>query len=404
MMDFDPESVAMDSISSAERQEACPGSAVIMDHVLRSGVAAETGTEIHTYLAEVIEKRTDQKRALKVIQDPKVRSRCKKIDLSKVVGNIISNLRMEVSYAIDIDADIPRELGRHLGRKYPETSPNEVKGTDDLEGINSDGLPEVADVKSGMEVTEAPRNLQLGFFAAVKMLETGSDEVDGRIIYITKDGDVRNDAHRFNATEMFGVLERLRGIRNGLIAAYQKYHNTGHIAVSPGKWCRFCPAADACPSRALAIRNMSGTMDDIRNRWSLMGEAEKAAAYLKLEEIERLVKGMKDIMRETIAATGLDFDDGRKIRVIEFDVMRLRNEAAAKLLLDKGVTPEEMVSLIRTMDRDDVLELLRKRGATDDEITSVTSIARRQRVQKIGFDRGLTSDETEEEDEETEAA
>jgi hypothetical protein len=236
------------SISSTKRVAACQGSEVLQIRVNETGESAERGNTIHGFICDVADRGVAVKDALKKVHTDHHRV-CKKLDVQAVVGDLTTNRRAEVAYALDLESEMVRELGQYLGRAYPTTSPLEAKGTLDWTGQKADGLWKVKDVKTGLYVGPPGDDWQLRFFSACIMYTYVVSRVEGEICYVKDDGSVECDSHVFTAKEMLSVVPDLTMIRRSLIDAHAAFAANGRVEVSPGDHCRYCPSFDVCPAQ-----------------------------------------------------------------------------------------------------------------------------------------------------------
>src|SRR5882672_7816268 len=90
----------LESISSTKRVEICNASAVLPYRVHESGEAADRGTEIHEYVANVVDGGMSRDDALKKVS-PQWHHTCAGIDVPRLMSNLVAP-RFEVAYALDL--------------------------------------------------------------------------------------------------------------------------------------------------------------------------------------------------------------------------------------------------------------------------------------------------------------
>src|SRR5690348_7751770 len=135
--------------SSLERAAACPASCAIPVRVRSSSDAAERGSAIHGFIEDVISKHETREAALAKVP-VEWRGTCAALDWDAITGDLEpATTFAESAYALDYVTGRARFLGRSLNRKYPPTSDEEITGTSDVDGDHFDGVPVVADVKTG---------------------------------------------------------------------------------------------------------------------------------------------------------------------------------------------------------------------------------------------------------------
>lgn len=339
-------SIHLPTVSSIKRVSECPGSEVLLLRVNESGDAAVRGNTIHEYICDVEDHGLDPKVALKKV-DPEYHRECKRLDTSKVVGDLVSNRRAEVAYALDLESEMVRELGQYLGRAYPSSSPMECIGSLDWVGQIADGTWVVKDVKSGNSVGPPKDNWQLRFFAACLMYVHCVSQVRGDICYV-RDGEVITDSHMFTAGELLHVVPDLIAVRNKLVNAHSRFALTGKVEVFPGQsadgdHCRYCPSFDICPAQyALPAALVRDLYDVAALPPDSMDIHAMAKAWTVVRDIKPALKRVAADINRVVFAQGLDLPDGRTVRAVEFTKTSVSNQKLFALARAYGASEEEL--------------------------------------------------------------
>ena len=196
--------------------------------------------------------------------------------------------RAEVKLAYDIATGVGRELGQGTDRDYSDASPFEICGTADAVGMGP-GKIVVVDFKSfDPNVTRPQQNAQLHIAALALSRAHGIDDVEVAIHHEVRPFEVAAldvfnlDAFALEVRAIFENAAKARAmVRDGL-----------PLAVNPGKWCRWCPAFDACPKqRELTAMVQSNAAEaQVELLLPLRDDDNFAIAYELRERLSMLLK------------------------------------------------------------------------------------------------------------------
>lgn len=329
------------SASGAERAALCPASTAL-PATASSSYYADRGTGIHAFVRAVLAG-VPRTAALGRV-DPRWRTTCEGIDFARMGGDL-REVRAEVAYAYDALARSTRFLGVNLSRAYGQMHSWEVPCTLDVEGTRFDGLPIVADTKTGRDVATAKQNWQLRVQAIARATFLGADEIEARIWYVRDDGYVRPDCGhftRFDLEEIGDELEEACARANEARAAAA----TGkRLRVVQGEHCRYCPAFASCPANVQLARTMLPELADVAEQIAAMTPQQAGAVYLKLQKVGTLYDAIKDGLKAYASEMPLDLGDGRRVEVGTRNVERFQADAALALLRSKGATDAEIAAL-----------------------------------------------------------
>lgn len=163
--------------------------------------------------------------------------------------------RAEVRYVYDVSTDTARFVGIGSGREYGDLRPFEIPGTVDVEGRGS-GMLVVLDRKGYEEQTPAERHPQVRFLALAAARVQSAER-----IFVA----IRPEIGPMDVAEVDPVFDLdliAHDVKQRVIraAAVRTEARAGRVvAFNIGRWCRWCPAFDACPKqselKALVIRD-----------------------------------------------------------------------------------------------------------------------------------------------------
>jgi hypothetical protein len=231
-----------------------------------------------------------------------------------------SDYRQEVAYAYDVESGKARRVGYGLNRRYGALSPTEIPCTLDEVGI-FDGVIEVHDYKlDGFCPTAPPtaENPQLLFGALGVALTRGVYSVRLSAIHIRQDGTHWRDPAEVDALDLDAFELRLRRIWQRTQEAREVIASGRTPDVSRGPWCRYCPAAQACPAVTSLIRAVAAdpvaTADQLL---SMLTPETASAAYTRLKEIEAVLKPVKSALWAYASEQAIALPDGRRYGSVE---------------------------------------------------------------------------------------
>ncbi len=248
----------------------------------------------------------------------------------------------ETVFAVDVVTGTARALGHIKGRAYPKLGPNEISGTADLATRRA----EVLDWKAGNidYVEPAAESHQLGFHAFAISRVHSVDSVRVAIAHVDLDrAQITYDWHEHDAMALDAIGEDLRAIHGGVIAARESVRNGVVPAVNPGPYCKWCPAAKACPAMAadaaaLATVAESTWMARVRTDLAEPGGVEKW--HRRLPIMESIIDAIKSEVRSIVIAGPVEFADGSTLSI----ETRTRKSIDAKVIaaeLANAVGPDE---------------------------------------------------------------
>lgn len=339
----------MDTTASGlERTLECPGSEVLSKVCTRSDYA-DRGNDLHGFVRKVSRGVPIADAIVHVAE--RWRTTAMAIDFRKLTMGL-SQIRSERAFAIDTETQIVRFLGEDIGRRYPERTRAEFAGTEDIGAVRYDKMPVTIDIKTGWDTVSSPdENPQVKFFAVRAHLETGANQVDGRIAYIRESGSVHFDAHVFSRMEMEDFLDDLSELVPRLEAARAQFEATGTVTVSTGKWCKYCPAATACPAKVGLARYLAGAeLAEISAMLTALTPEQRGVAWEKAAEIASILKVVQDGLKDVVKQSGAFLTRGgrKQVKEITFPQARFVQERAIELLHKLGAPREEIDSCYST--------------------------------------------------------
>jgi len=329
------------SASGLERALACESS-VVLPQVNTSTEPAARGTSIHAFVRRVLAGVSKEKALAHV--EVEHRPTCELIDFRKL-GSDLTDVRAEVAYAYDARTRAVRVVGVNIGRNYGPMGPSEIAGTNDFEGTRFDGVPVVADVKTGMPVTACAENPQMKFHALVRMIATGAQEVEARILYVREGGDVYADCYTFDLFELESFGDELAELLGRVESAFAQYAEKGHARLSTGDHCRYCGALVSCPAYVSLARTMATDLEDIGARIAALSPEEAGVAWEKAKRIEKLLENVLDGMKAYAIQNTIPLPNGQTVKSVTFERNDFSRNEALVMLRKKGATDAEVGSL-----------------------------------------------------------
>lgn len=333
------------SASATARTLGCQGS-LVLARVGRTTGYAERGRGIHGFVCAVLSG-TPIETALAAVE-PEYRETCQFLEWRRLGGDL-SNVRTEVSYALDPFARTARFLGLNVGRDYAQFNlgPDEIPGSLDIEGMRIDGIPVVQDLKTGYgDVEEAETNGQGLFFGSVLHILTGAPEVEFRVNRAHASGKVTIESSAiYTAWEIDTFLDALADALTLARAERRVYLAGGVPTVEVGPWCRYCPCFENCPAQAALAKAMLPEATSMEARVQTLTLPEAGRAWTLAKDIEGRVGRVLDALKLRAHQEPLPSRYGKEVRPIQFERSDFSREKAIELLGELGATPEQVGQL-----------------------------------------------------------
>ena len=325
---------------------------MVLPHVVEpSGKAADRGTAIHAYIEAVLGGVTEEA-ALAVValaKEPEWTETCRLLDWNAIRRGFASGSRPEVTYAFSLRTWTARELGQRLGRDYSAQTEDEIVGTADIVGEDADGVPVVADIKTGQRLGPVQGNAQIRFLALCLRSLTGSAWVIGRLLYVAEDGSVETDEHRFDALELDSFGDELEAMADAINVERRFRDELTEKSVyvptvTAGEHCAYCPAVHSCPKNSLLAAAMLPMLRSHVGLVDLTPE-QQGEAWVKLAEVEKLYFTIKDGLKAVARERPIPLPNGQVVRAVYSQRRSLVADRALKMLEAKGLSDEERESL-----------------------------------------------------------
>jgi hypothetical protein len=356
----------MSTASGLEREYHCPASAVL-PAVTTHGAAAVRGVDIHAFVRRVLGGMT--RAAALAFLSKESRATCEAIDFQRIVGDL-HDVRSEVAYALNVRTDEVRELGFNIGRAYPDLGADWVYGTLDIEGMRLDDVPVAPDIKTGFaDVTPPAENFQLGFFGRVLALKHGASEIDARILKIRTDGSVWTDPGSYDQFAIDEWGDRLIEVVDGVAKARAEYKATGVAHVSPGSWCKYCPAFHACPAKVALASRMLPELQAIDGRVAAMTPEQRGRAWVVAhDQIAPLLDGIVEALKESATIEPFPLPNGKWLAETRQERDSFDKAVALALLRQLGATEAQLAACHRTIEVKPVKEVRFPKAAKPIEV------------------------------------
>jgi hypothetical protein len=333
--------------SGIERALACVPSSFLAPRVKSNSTHAKLGTGKHAVIRKVL-------RGVPIAQalegEPAdVVATCARIDYRRLGGDL-RDIRTEEAFAFNVRTREVRRLGRLEHRAYPDLGPGWIFGTEDFGGVRIDGVPCVADVKTGHLDVEAARfNAQTKFFAMCIAILTGAERVETRIAYVSETGAVHIDTWTHDAFDLHGFADELEEMLDRTLGAAKVYAETGRADVAIGEHCRYCDVVPACPANVALVRTMAvETTESLAARIDAMTIEQAGEAWVRAKALGKLADYVVDRIKPMIGMHGfLPLPTGKRVRLTVMQSHNFDKGAAIAMLREKGASDEEIASLTK---------------------------------------------------------
>lgn len=301
------------SASYLPRVIACPASHVLPQIKLETGVAAERGTNIHTFLEVAFNE--GREAALEKFS-PKLPgiSVAREIDLAALWAELDEGLA-EATFAFHPGTQSARLLGTSLGRQYENTG--EILGTADF--VAKHRITQqivVVDYKTGLIPVDAAASQQLAFLALAAHLHFGAAEVVARIVQIREDGTFYFNEREYAAENLREFGAKLGELQQ-VLAVFAKWQAAGKaLPVNIGEHCRYCPAIASCPAVASVLQKLQwATERDNITTWNLstLTAQEAGALWERLQLIKKALEVQEGALRDFARENVLEVSGGKQM-------------------------------------------------------------------------------------------
>lgn len=342
----------------------CPASHVLPQTRMVSA-DMERGTAVHRYLERLPE--VGRARALAEVP-PEHREMCERIDPAQVPQGL-----REAAYAWNVDTGEVLHLGNGIGRDYTAALRRKLEerdGSADQEAMHragqgggaaaqarlheGGGRPVVAKgdheaaaaqpvgrwifgtadvvetdgpvVVSDYKVTDVPidgnsllkpagQSHQLRFLALAVARLTGADAVE--VAHLRVGGDGRIDGSDRAGLGYFDLAQVGEEVR-GIVAGVERAAGQAQPDLSPGDHCRFCAAAQRCPSTRALIGQLIEDLD-----MAPLPVIADAVAWQWVKEARAALDLLDQELRRRAALMPIHLPDGREVREVEVEQRRL---------------------------------------------------------------------------------
>lgn len=305
--------------SASARLLQCPGH-VRLPWLRETSAAASEGTRLHAIMETMRGKATpsDEMRA-----EPLALAAWNELEATILSGyGEVTQLEHEVACILDTETRAGRRVTLAAPREYGPLKWHEIAGTADaLVWIEPHDrgqvVPLLVDWKFGMEPVQAD-SAQLRTLGAAFLTTPAMAEHDGLHVAIVQSNETGVEV-RIGYWTRADLLAHTELLGDALNEVHE-----GAMVLQRGPECRYCPAANACPSQLAAMSVIVSpggpgpiTLDRAGQIWAELKQAKK-----RLEAIEEQCKGL------ALHEGGLPLPGGKRLVI----VTRSRSSVDAKQL------------------------------------------------------------------------
>lgn len=276
--------------SAVERAMACPASCVL-SRAGHTGEAAAYGSEQHKEIEDGDTSRPVVRRVLEGATD----------------------IRHEVSYALDVERRSVREIGVSLGRDYGPLSDTEIALTIDVECRKS-GVVWVGDWKSRSRVAVVASNWQIRCAVIAVMTRHDVDTVVGFLGYLD---DSELEPETFDAFHVATWWSELRSMLERIRRAADTVASGAAVEVNSGTWCQYCPSLPYCPAHTRLALSMLGELDAVDAAIGALTAEQCGRAWELLKRYDVIADRVRETIRERARREVVPLSSGRRLALVE---------------------------------------------------------------------------------------
>lgn len=293
--------------SAVERAMACVGSCVL-HRAGHTGDAAVFGSAQHKEIEDGDTSRPVVRRVLEGA----------------------TNVRHEVSYALDVERRSVREIGVGLGRGYGELSDTEIALTIDVE-CWKDGVLWVGDWKSRSRVSAVADNWQIRCAVIAVMTRHSADTAVGFLAYLD---DSELEPETFDAFHVTAWWEELRGMLARIRRAADVIAAGQVPEVNAGSWCTYCPALPYCPAHTRLALSMLGELEQVDQAIGELTADQCGRAWELLKRFDTIADRVRDTIKARAKRETVPLSNGRRLAMVECSRKSFDTTKAKELLGD----------------------------------------------------------------------
>lgn len=294
--------------SGSGRLLQCAGH-VRLPWVRENSAAASEGTRLHAIM-ETMEGKASPSEAMQA--EPLALRAWQELE-AHILASIgeVTHFEHEVAFILNTATRTSRRVELAGPRDYGATEWHDVPGTVDAvlwiePHDRSPAVPMLVDWKFGMEPVQAD-SAQLRTLAAAFLLTGGKDRLDGVHVAI-----VQSNESGAEVRSKYWTREDLMAHVEMLGDALNEVHE-GRMMLQRGPECRYCPAANACPSQLAAMSAIvaPGGLGPITPERAGQIWAELRQAKKRLEAIEDACKELAE------SNGGLPLPGGKRLVLVQ---------------------------------------------------------------------------------------
>lgn len=365
----------MTSASRLSLAAKCPGSQAL-PQVDSFSEAAEDGHARHTFFERAPEIGVEAALA----EAPEhLRPVLQMLAEHPVITELLATQSMrEVPLAYDWLDGTGRVLPSKGHRDYSDCGSTEIPGTADRCALPDQDTVVVHDWKGREHQEAAAEHHQLRFLGLAAAAAFG--RTHAIVAWVkTMDGLPQVDYASFDAFDLAGIAEEVRGIADRVEAARAAVAGGQRPTLARGPWCRRCDAFDACPAQHELLQIAVRRPEQLANEAEVaLTNGGRAHAYAIWRELELLTKRIGERVGAHAAMRAIELPGGR---AYGFAPGRREVEDASKardVLLAAGV-PAEAVAAAVTERK----ELHTTLGAVNKALTKLVKAEREPVMQRL---------------------
>jgi hypothetical protein len=341
--------------SRIELASKCPGSQA-HEHVATTSEAAERGTQIHEYIAALV-----QDEECPLPPDHQAASICRGLDRQELVEaarlDASGDLYTEIGLYLSPTSitGVPGEAGVLEGdyhRDYSGAPEGSIPGTADVVAVE-DVRVVVSDWKTGSgEVPHPADNYQLRFLGLAAARAFERDEAVIQVGRIATDGSVELRSATLEAVDLEATDKELARIIRRVQQA-----RAGEPVYWEGSHCKHCPALPSCPAisgSAQAI--LEGPPEELTPK-------KAAELWSQLQAVEAAAKHTRQALQEFVYARPVPTSEGKQLKVVETRRENIDSSKAFAILREH--LPDDALSEVISVTKTSLSSGLSKEAQSD---------------------------------------
>jgi len=329
-----------------------------------TGEYAIRGNIIHNFCRLIGFNPDNREAALAEIEDEKIRTTCRGIDLAEVFRGI-DIVAFERAYILNVKERTVRLAGDNIERQYNKALVSkgleplgkyDVPATIDFVGMRGD-VPIETDYKSGQSIGDPEVHWQRRVCAVALMIHYGTATAESRVAYVKEDGEILLDGCEFSCMDIDDFCDQVVEAIDKVVEAKRMLAARRMPTVTPSDDnCKYCNALLNCPHWTNMAKAMGGTLTAVETGPDLrtLTPEDFGVLWVKMKHYRVILDNIETVGKILAETSPLIVDNEWEIKPVWQSGRSFFNDSAARgtitqLMLAQGASQEEVDAKLRSL-------------------------------------------------------